>query len=444
MISIFKRDKDMKKLAFILFAFVFFSSGYASPAYSKKGLSETKSFLTDVRINSDEKDLLVVVAQFNNDLNPKNNKTKIAVYGTSLNIKLENIYMNSSKRLYKIEDTLLSRIFVYPNNKNELIFNISLLKEIQEKDISLSLDKNRLILKMRKTAQKKDTGTKKNSESDTVHTDPVSQKVNLSENNKNRKREKSDKEVTENKPGQAKDNPIKEASLPVLSTDGPEDVLKEISITSEKELIDSIVNTNTDKGKGVQGETAVKKENKSDDYSNIGLPILFENKKEEGGLRSIAGEVNEKTLLHSEESSFPDIFSSSVKMFVGLSIILSIILLLSYFFKRYFLKNSNLLWKNRLVRVISTNHIGGKRDIALVQVGEELLLLGLSPHNISMLTKIEDKEIRDRIMGKKSNENSFSKELGRYYRQFDKERKLNNVNHITDDIRSKVKGLKRF
>lgn len=55
------------------------------------------------------------------------------------------------------------------------------------------------------------------------------------------------------------------------------------------------------------------------------------------------------------------------------------------------------------VRVITTAFMGPKRNIAVVEVAGEVLVLGLTPQSITFLTKVEDQAAKEEL--KKMGEN---------------------------------------
>jgi len=86
----------------------------------------------------------------------------------------------------------------------------------------------------------------------------------------------------------------------------------------------------------------------------------------------------------------PDFFAAGVKIYGMLFVILALFFLLFYLAKNYFFQGPGMLSKNRLIDVITTNSLGAKKSISLVEVGGEILVLGVSNTHISMLTRIED------------------------------------------------------
>ena len=88
----------------------------------------------------------------------------------------------------------------------------------------------------------------------------------------------------------------------------------------------------------------------------------------------------------SESVSF---FSSGLRMVTTLSLVLGLIFLLFFGFKKYVLKNTA-FGGGKLVQVLSTNFLAPKKNIALVEVAGEILVLGISDQNISLLTSIRE------------------------------------------------------
>ena len=97
-------------------------------------------------------------------------------------------------------------------------------------------------------------------------------------------------------------------------------------------------------------------------------------------------------LLQSEgnkESDSVSLVSSGLRMITTLSLVLGLIFLLFFGFKKYVLKNTP-FGAGKLVQVLSTSFLAPKKNIALVEVAGEILVLGISDHNISLLTTIRE------------------------------------------------------
>ena len=92
----------------------------------------------------------------------------------------------------------------------------------------------------------------------------------------------------------------------------------------------------------------------------------------------------------------PDVVSSALQMMTALGIVLGGLLVVFYFLKR-FLKRDVGGGQGQLIRVIASRYIGIKKNIALVEVPGTILVLGVSNDKISLLTKIEDKELLESL-----------------------------------------------
>ena len=84
--------------------------------------------------------------------------------------------------------------------------------------------------------------------------------------------------------------------------------------------------------------------------------------------------------------------SSGFKMIMTLSVVLGLIFLLFYGFKKYVLKNTVFGGGQKLIQVVSTNYLAPKKNISLIEVAGEILVLGVSDQSISLLTSIREPE----------------------------------------------------
>lgn len=117
-------------------------------------------------------------------------------------------------------------------------------------------------------------------------------------------------------------------------------------------------------------------------------------------------------------NSAPDVASGVFQMLAALGIVLGGLLLVFYFLKRY-LKRDGGGSNTQLIRVIASQYIGIKKNIALVKVPGTILVVGVSNDKISLLTKIQDKAIIDSIQQEASGITpSFSDHLQRLTARF--------------------------
>ena len=114
----------------------------------------------------------------------------------------------------------------------------------------------------------------------------------------------------------------------------------------------------------------------------------------------------------------PDVFSSALQMLMALGIVLGGLLGLFYLLKRY-LKRDAGGSHGKLIRVIASQYVGIKKNIAMVEVPGAVLVVGISNDKISLLTKIEDKEVLAGLRQESSGAMpSFSDQLQRLSMRF--------------------------
>ena len=95
-------------------------------------------------------------------------------------------------------------------------------------------------------------------------------------------------------------------------------------------------------------------------------------------------------------STAPDALSTTLQMLTALAIVVGGLLVVFYLMKRFLNRDAGGS-RNALIRVIASQYIGVKKNIALVEVPGAVLVLGISSDRISMLTKIEDRSVLDGI-----------------------------------------------
>ena len=95
-----------------------------------------------------------------------------------------------------------------------------------------------------------------------------------------------------------------------------------------------------------------------------------------------------------------ELIPSSLKMFSMLAVVLGFMFLLFFGFKKYVLKNTMFGGGEKLVNVLGSGFLAPKKNIVLVEVAGEVLVLGMSQDNISLLTNITDPEKIEEIKSK--------------------------------------------
>ena len=115
----------------------------------------------------------------------------------------------------------------------------------------------------------------------------------------------------------------------------------------------------------------------------------------------------------------PDLFTTAIKMLSALGIVLGGMFVLFYFMKRY-LKRNAIGSTEKLIKVLASSYIGVKKSIALVEVPGAVLVVGITHDNISLLSKIEDKDTLDKfkVQGVDQTQTTFSDQLQKLSSRF--------------------------
>jgi flagellar protein FliO/FliZ len=87
-----------------------------------------------------------------------------------------------------------------------------------------------------------------------------------------------------------------------------------------------------------------------------------------------------------------EMIPSGLKMISMFAVVLGLMFLIFFGFKKYVLKNTAFGGGNKLVNVLGTWFLGPKKNIALVEVAGEVLVLGMCQDNITLLSSIIDEE----------------------------------------------------
>jgi flagellar protein FliO/FliZ len=87
-----------------------------------------------------------------------------------------------------------------------------------------------------------------------------------------------------------------------------------------------------------------------------------------------------------------EMIPSGLKMISMFALVLGLMFLIFFGFKKYVLKNTAFGGGNKLVNVLGTWFLGPKKNIALVEVAGEVLVLGMSQENITLLSCIIDED----------------------------------------------------
>ncbi len=109
-------------------------------------------------------------------------------------------------------------------------------------------------------------------------------------------------------------------------------------------------------------------------------------------------------------------FWSFFKMLAALAIVIALMIGSMYLLKKYFYQPSAAINGNSMIRIISTCHLSPKNSILLVDVLGQVMLLGVSNHQMSILGTITDPDAMENFKNLDLTKNSLpaSDTLARY------------------------------
>ena len=140
---------------------------------------------------------------------------------------------------------------------------------------------------------------------------------------------------------------------------------------------------------------------------------------------------------------------STTSMFIR-AIIGFILTLVGIYIVFVYLKNKSkkVSGSNEIIKVLATTAIASNRYVSIIEIANEMYLISVSDHNINLLSKIEDKEMKDQIkmmyVNSKENsvEDSFKNILDKTLTIFKQPKmKKEDALKTTSDIREKLKSL---
>jgi flagellar protein FliO/FliZ len=109
----------------------------------------------------------------------------------------------------------------------------------------------------------------------------------------------------------------------------------------------------------------------------------------------------------------PDLFYAGLKTFGLLALMIGALLLILYFLRRGMAHKRTLFGGTEIIRVLATKALSPKNYIAIVEVGDKVLTLGVTQERISCLDKTLARDFHER-MGQEANtpeSGSFSRRL---------------------------------
>lgn len=154
---------------------------------------------------------------------------------------------------------------------------------------------------------------------------------------------------------------------------------------------------------------------------------------------------NEAQLNSTSYSKPISIFPIIIRVFFSLFFVIALMIILAYLVKK-FIPYSNIKRKENLIRVIDLTYLSPKKMIYIIEVAGEILVVGSDVNSLSLLTKIEDSEIKKNILANLkpvATNNYFSSMLGKFIKEENgKVIPTNkNIERLNEQIK-KLKGLK--
>ena len=115
----------------------------------------------------------------------------------------------------------------------------------------------------------------------------------------------------------------------------------------------------------------------------------------------------------------PDMLTTTIKMLAALALVLAGLGAFFYFSKRVLQKNMGASG-SKMIRVLASQCIGLKKNIALVEIPGAILVVGIAGDTIRLLTKIDDPTVLDKIHDPASEriQHSFNDYLNKLTRRF--------------------------
>ena len=88
----------------------------------------------------------------------------------------------------------------------------------------------------------------------------------------------------------------------------------------------------------------------------------------------------------------PGMLSTSIRMILSLIVVLALIYLVVYILKRYSYPGAH--GQSDLIKIVSFSYLRTKEMLYIVKVGEKLLLLGVTPNSINLITELEEEDFK--------------------------------------------------
>ncbi|GMT42575.1 MAG: hypothetical protein IEMM0002_0986 [bacterium] len=127
-------------------------------------------------------------------------------------------------------------------------------------------------------------------------------------------------------------------------------------------------------------------------------PAAASGDKPDDGAAGISVEKGFLDYSEPEAPVLPSFGEAAMKVGGSLAIVLAVVLLIAFGAKRYLSATGSGVGKKRQVKVLSNHYIGVKKSVTLVEIGGEILALGVTNDNISLLARYDNPEKIEKIM----------------------------------------------
>ena len=93
----------------------------------------------------------------------------------------------------------------------------------------------------------------------------------------------------------------------------------------------------------------------------------------------------------------PELFPSLLKIISALAATVGVIIVAAYLFKKIVKKGGGEINDRELIKILSSKYLGPKSSIMLISVLGNVMVIGVSSGNISLLTEIVDSESLEQL-----------------------------------------------
>ena len=93
----------------------------------------------------------------------------------------------------------------------------------------------------------------------------------------------------------------------------------------------------------------------------------------------------------------PELFSSLLKIISALAAMVGVMIVAAYLFQKIVKKGGGGINDRELIKILSSKYLGPKSSIMLISVLGNVMVIGVSSGNISLLTEIVDSESLEQL-----------------------------------------------